>query len=275
MSGVGAVFAEEAKLMEALPNIFCMVDKSGNGANSTFITTKEGVIVIDTRGNKTEAAQVLKAIRKATSQPVVYVVNSHFHKENISGNGVFKFARTLIAQKQALAMIVTEAEREKRKVTPPNLSFEKKLELKLGKYHLKLIHPGPAHTDGDLYVYIPKWRILITGGMVFNHIIPFLGDSTIESWLHALVEMEDLDAEVIVPGHGPVGGKPIVTQMKHYLMELKRYVSDALDDGKNLPDTITLVKEKLKKKYSGWQHFERVDENIVRAYLEYSVKHGA
>ncbi len=275
MSGVGAVFAEEAKLMEALPNIFCMVDKSGNGANSTFITTKEGVIVIDTRGNKTEAAQVLKAIRKATSQPVVYVVNSHFHKENISGNGVFKFARTLIAQKQALAMIVTEAEREKRKVTPPNLSFEKKLELKLGKYHLKLIHPGPAHTDGDLYVYIPKWRILITGGMVFNHIIPFLGDSTIESWLHALVEMEDLDAEVIVPGHGPVGGKPIVTQMKHYLMELKRYVSDALDDGKNLPDTLTLVKEKLKKKYSGWQHFERVDENIVRAYLEYSVKHGA
>ena len=275
MSGVGAVFAEEAKLMEALPNIFCMVDKSGNGANSTFITTKEGVIVIDTRGNNTEAAQVLKAIRKATSQPVVYVVNSHFHKENISGNGVFKFARTLIAQKQALAMIVTEAEREKRKVTPPNLSFEKKLELKLGKYHLKLIHPGPAHTDGDLYVYIPKWRILITGGMVFNHIIPFLGDSTIESWLHALVEMEDLDAEVIVPGHGPVGGKPIVTQMKHYLMELKRYVSDALDDGKNLPDTLTLVKEKLKKKYSGWQHFERVDENIVRAYLEYSVKHGA
>ncbi len=274
MSAASGVFAQEARLTEALPNIYCMVDLTGNGANAAFITTKEGVIVIDTRGSKQEAAQVLKAIRKMTNQPVVYVVNSHFHKENISGNGVFKSARTIIAQKRAQAMTVLEAEREKRKVTPANLSFKKKLELKLGKYHLKLIHPGPAHTDGDLYIYIPKWRIIITGGLVSNRIIPFLGDSNIESWIHALREMEDLDAEVIVPGHGPVGGKPIVTQMKHYLMELKRFVNDALDDRINLPGTITLVKEKLKAKYSKWKHFDRIDENIVRAYVEYSAKRG-
>ncbi len=274
MSAAGGVFAQEARLTEALPNIYCMVDLTGNGANAAFITTKEGVIVIDTRGSKQEAAQVLKAIRKMTNQSVVYVVNSHFHKENISGNGVFKSARTIIAQKRAQAMTVLEAEREKRKVTPANLSFKKKLELKLGKYHLKLIHPGPAHTDGDLYVYIPKWRIIITGGLVSNRIIPFLGDSNIESWINVLVEMEDLDAEVIVPGHGPVGGKPIVTQMKHYLMELKRFVNNALDDRINLPGTITLVKEKLKAKYSKWKHFDRIDENIVRAYVEYSAKRG-
>ena len=272
MSSAGAVFAQEVKLMEALPNIYCMVDQTGHGANATFITTKEGVIVIDTRGSAKEAKQVLKAIREMTQQPVIYVVNSHFHKENIAGNGVFTDARTIIAQQKALAMIVTEAERENRKVTPPNLSFEKKLELKLGKYHLKLVHPGPGHTEGDLYVYIPKWRILITGGMVFNHIIPFLGDSAIDSWIDGLVEMEDLDAEVIVPGHGPVGGKPLVTQMKHYLMELKRFVNDALDDRKNLSETITLVKANLSTKYSGWKHFDRVEENIVRAYVEYSAK---
>jgi glyoxylase-like metal-dependent hydrolase (beta-lactamase superfamily II) len=273
MSSAGAVFAQETKLMEALPNIYCMVDMTDNGANATFITTKDGVIVIDTRGSEKEAGQVLEAIRKVTDQPVVYVVNSHFHKENISGNGVFTSARTLIAQQQTLAMIVTEAERENRTVTPPNLSFEKKLELKLGKYHLKLIHPGPAHTEGDLYIYIPKWRTLITGGLVFNRIIPFMGDSTTDSWIKALAEMENLDAEVIVPGHGPVGGKPLVTQMKHYLMELKRFVNDALDDRKNLSETIEIVKANLKVKYSGWKHFEqRIDENIVRAYVEYSAK---
>ncbi len=269
-----AALAQEAKLTEALPNIYCMVDTTGNGANATFITTKEGVIVIDTRGNNSEAGEVLKAIRKVTDQPVVYVVNSHFHNENISGNGVFKSARTIIAQKRALAMTVLEAAREKRKVTPANLAFDKKLELKLGKYHLKLIHPGPAHTDGDLYIYVPKWRIIFTGGMVYNGIIPFLGDSNIESWIDALREMEDLDAEVIVPGHGSVGGKPLVTQMKHYLMELKRFVNDALDDQKNLPETIEIVKAKLKMKYSGWKHFDRVDENVVRAYVEYSAKRG-
>ncbi|MDH5762534.1 MAG: MBL fold metallo-hydrolase [Nitrospinota bacterium] len=274
MSGVGSGFAADAKLMEALPNIYCLVDQSGSGANSTFITTKEGVIVIDTRGSEEEAGQILKAIEEKTGQPVVYVVNSHFHKENTSGNAVFKTARTLITHKRAMAMIVLEAERENRKITPPNLAFEKQLELKLGRYHLKLVHPGPAHTDGDLYIYIPKWRIIITGGMVFNRIIPFLGDGNVESWIHALREMEELDAEVIVPGHGPVGGKPLVTQMKHYLMELKRFVDDALEDRKNLPDTIEIVTEKLKKKYSGWDHFERVEENIVRAYVEFSAKRG-
>ena len=274
MVSVSPVVAEEAELMEALPNIFCMVDPTGNGANSTFITTKEGVIVIDTRGNEQEAGQVLKAIGEMTKQPVVYVVNSHFHKENISGNGVFKSAKTIIAQRRAQAMMIIEAEQDNRTVTPPNLSFDRKLELMMGRYHLKLIHPGPAHTDGDLYIYIPKWRIIITGGMVFNHIIPILGDAYIESWIHALREMEDLDAEVIVPGHGRVGGKPLVTQMKHYLMELRRFVNDALDNRKNLSETMAIVKEKLKDKYSGWDHFDRVDENIVRAYIEYSAQRG-
>lgn len=274
MVSVSPVVAEEAELMEALPNIFCMVDPTGNGANSTFITTKEGVIVIDTRGNEQEAGQVLKTIGEMTKQPVVYVVNSHFHKENISGNGVFKSAKTIIAQKRAQAMMIIEAEQDNRTLTPPNLSFDRKLELMMGRYHLKLIHPGPAHTDGDLYIYIPKWRIIITGGMVFNRIIPILGDAYIESWIHALREMEDLDAEVIVPGHGRVGGKPLVTRMKHYLMELRRFVNDALDNRKNLSETMAIVKEKLKAKYSGWDHFDRVDENIVRAYVEYSAQRG-
>ena len=272
-SGVNGAFAQDAKLTEALPNIFCSVDLTGDGANTTFITTQEGVIVIDSHGSEKEAGELLQSIRKATGQPVVYVINSHFHRENISGNGVFK-ARTILAQKKALALMVLEAVREQREITPANLSFEKKLELKLGKYHLKVIHPGPAHTEGDLYIYIPKWRILITGGLVSNRIIPFLGDSYIESWIYSLVEMENLDAEVIVPGHGPVGDKPIVTQMKHYLMELKRFVNDALDEGKNLSETIGIVKDKLKTKYSDWQHFERIDENIVRAYVEYSAKRG-
>ncbi len=272
--GVSGAFAQDAKLNEVLPNIFSRVDLKGDGANATFITTQEGVIVIDSHGSENEAEQLLQAVRNTTSQPVVYVVNSHFHTTNISGNGVFKSARTIIAQKKALAMMVLEAEREKRKITPANLSFEKQLELRLGEYHLKLIHPGPAHTEGDLYIYIPKWRILITGGLVSNRIIPFLGDGYIESWIYALVEMENLDAEVIVPGHGKVGDKPLVTQMKHYLMELKRFVNDALDEDKNLSETIEIVKDKLKTKYSGWKHFERVDENIVRAYVEYSAKRG-
>ncbi|NIP99878.1 MAG: MBL fold metallo-hydrolase [Nitrospinaceae bacterium] len=270
----GAVYAQEAALEEALPNIYCLVPQAGDDANSAFITTGQGVIVIDTRNSPEGGGKVLKVIRETTEQPVAYVINSHFHKENISGNAAFKSVPTIIAHRKSQPLMFEQAEEENRQLTPPNVTFKKQMELKLGQYHLHLIHPGPAHTEGDLYVYIPKWRIIITGGLVYNRIIPYLGDSNIQSWIRALQQMEDLDAEVIVPGHGRVGGKPLVTQIKHYLMELTRFVNDALDARKNLPETLKRVKEQLKPKYSGWAHFERIDENIVRAYVELNDKRG-
>ncbi len=66
----------------------------------------------------------------------------------------------------------------------------------------------------------------------------------------------------------------MVTLMIHYLMEQKRFFKYSLDDRKNLPETMEIVKAKLKTKYSGWDHFDRVDENIVRADVDYSAKRG-
>jgi glyoxylase-like metal-dependent hydrolase (beta-lactamase superfamily II) len=139
---------------------------------------------------------------------------------------------------------------------------------------LQLRHPGPAHTDGDLYVYMPSWRTIVAGGLVFNEVLPEINDSYIDPWIDALQEMEDLDAELIVPGHGKPGGKQIIIQAKHYLILLKRHVNYQLDEGRSLKETIHHVSGILKDKYGHWQHPERMVDNIRRAYIEYSAKRG-
>ena len=99
-----------------------------------------------------------------------------------------------------------------------------------------------------------------------------MGHAYIEEWIKCLIYMEDLDAEIIIPGHGAVGGKPIVTQMKHYLMQLKEFVIRRLEDGKSLKETQEAVRPLLEKKYKGWKNLEWLDANIERAYLEFSGK---
>ena len=264
--------AENFKTVEVLNNIYTVVAPSG--ANATFITTKEGVILIDTGGSPEHGQAILREIRKKTDLPVVYIINTHFHKENTWGNPVFTSTRAIIAQQRVPKPLAQSTEALGIPSRLPNLLYESHLELVLGGYHLKLFHPGPAHTQGDTFVYLPSWRLIIAGGLVTNRVIPDLGDGYVDEWIKALVQMEDLDAELIVPGHGKVGAKPLTTQSKHYLMQLKKYVSDQLDKGRTLKQTVETVQPILQGKYSGWKNSDRIAGHIKRAFIEFSTKKG-
>src|SRR5262249_49182132 len=65
---------------------------AGLDGNSTVIISNDGVLVFDTNCVPSTAAEILKEIRQLTSQPVNYVVNSHWHWDHWSGNQVYKAA---------------------------------------------------------------------------------------------------------------------------------------------------------------------------------------
>lgn len=280
------LLAEDVKTSFVMENIYTIVSGEGVDSNSTFIITKEGVIVIDTRPTPIEAKKVLAEIRKRTDLPIIYTINTHFHGDHTFGNQIFNQSKTIIAHRNVRKSLFGKSGKdhlaffktfglpgmEEVKITPPNLVYEKSLNIYLGGYHLELIHAGRGHTDGDTFIYMPSSRLMITGDLVFNKKIPFAGHGYIDEWIQSLVLMENLDAEIIVPGHGQVGGKPLVTQMKHYLMELKTYVIQALGEGKSLKETQDAVRPELEKKYSHWKKLEWLDGNIERAYYEFSAK---
>jgi len=269
--------------------IYTIVDKEGSESNSTFILTSKGVIVVDTRPTPIEANKIMAEIRKHTDQPIVFAINTHFHGDHTFGNQVFDESISIIAHKNVRKTLISKfgaqhlelfktfgiPGMDEVKISPPNMVYEKSMNIDLGGFHLELIHSGRGHTDGDTYIYMNSLRTIIAGDLVMNKKIPYMGHAYINEWIDCLVKMENLDAEIIIPGHGPVGGKPIVTQMKHYLMKLKDLVIRQLDNGKSLKETQDFVRPILEKKYKGWKKLEWLDDNIERAYYEFSEKSGA
>lgn len=276
----------ESKTVEVLPNIYTVVHGEGVDSNSTFIITRDGVIVIDTRTTPAEARKVMKEIRKRTQLPVVYTINTHYHGDHTFGNQVFLSGKTIIAHKNVHKLLKGNLGKEhlekfksfgipgldEVQITLPNLVYEKRMDLYLGGYHLQLIHLGPGHTDGDTFIYLEELKTAITGDLVFNKQIPYLADGFVEEWIRSLDDIENRDVEVVIPGHGDVGGKPIMIAMKHYLLNLRNLVQDQVNQGMGLNETIRAVRPKLQEKYQDWGHPERIDGNIRRAFLEFSLK---
>ncbi len=282
-AGLPQAAAETVQVME---NVYTIVHGEGVDSNTTFIVTREGVIVIDTRLNPHEARMVIEEIRKVTDQPIRYTINTHYHGDHTFGNQVFKDSKAIIAHQNVRKSLIGSQGRDHLErarsfklpglddvvVTPPNMVFEKKMDLYLGGYHLELIHLGRAHTDGDIFIYLDALKTVITGDLVFNHAHPYMGDGYVDEWIAALDYIEDINNEVVIPGHGDVGGKPLVIAMKHYLLDLKEMVNLELEAGKDLEETVEAVRQGMLKKYKGWDKPKNLDGNIKRTYLELSLK---
>ncbi|MEE9258772.1 MAG: MBL fold metallo-hydrolase [Nitrospinaceae bacterium] len=276
----------KAQTVEVLPNIYTMVHGDGMDSNTTFIITRDGVIVIDTRPTPVEARKVMQEIRKHTDLPLLYTINTHYHGDHTFGNQVFKDSKTIIAHKNVRGTLIDSGKEhleffktfglpgmDEVEITLPNMVYEKQMDLYPGEYHLQLIHRGRGHTDGDTIIYLEELRMVIAGDLVFNKKIPYMGDGYVDEWIESLDFIEkNLRNETVIPGHGQVGGRPLMIAMKHYLISLKELVVKALKEGKSLKETQDAVRPVLEKKYQDWAKLDWLNGNIERAWLEYSVK---
>ena len=100
--------------------------------------------------------------------------------------------------------------------TPSKRTFSGEMTMTVGGREIQLIEVGPAHTQGDLMVYVPDSRLLFTADILFIGSTPVMWAGPVENWLAALEKIDSLDAEIIVPGHGPITGKNGVAQVRAY-----------------------------------------------------------
>ena len=278
--------AEGFKTVEVWKNLYTVVSGEGMDSNTTFLVTRDGVVVVDTRVTPNEAEKVLAEIRKQTDLAIVYTINTHYHGDHTFGNQVFKNSGAIIAHENVRRNLLGNhgknhldsfksrniKEIDKTVITPPNIVFKDEIDLFLGGYSLRLVHVR-GHTDGDLFIYINQLKTLITGDLVVYRKIPDMSDAYIEEWISAMNKLGNLDAEIYIPGHGNPGGKPVLLAMKHYLYNLKTLVLGSLDEEKSLKETQDAVRPVLMKKYKDWENLDLIDSNIQRAYLEYSLGH--
>jgi glyoxylase-like metal-dependent hydrolase (beta-lactamase superfamily II) len=87
---------------------------------------------------------------------------------------------------------------------------------------VELIELGPAHTPGDAIAHVPDARVVFTGDLLFIEGTPIMWAGPVSNWLAACERIIELDARVLVPGHGPVTDRSGVRDVQRYL----RYVYD-------------------------------------------------
>lgn len=187
----------------------------GDRVNATVVVLPEGALVIDTSVDAQGAREVLAEATK--HGPALYVINTHEHHDHLAGNSLFTCP--------IISSAAARAEMQKNNVSAlPTIVFSREMELFLSEPVL-LKHFG-GHSPGSAVAYFPERKLLFTGDLVFAGRVPYMGEAQFRTWLEALAQLEGWEVDSVVPGHGPQGGKELLTQQRQWL---DQYIQNVLD----------------------------------------------
>ncbi len=220
---------------------------------SIFITTPKGVIVTDPISS--DAAAWLKAkIKTLTDQPVRYVIYSHHHNDHITGGSVFADTALFVSQTAARPKILQAADLQ----TPvPDLTFTDRMSIDLGGKHVELIYTGRNHSDNSLVVLLPQNRLLFAVDFIPVETVAYraLPDGYPDEWIGSLRQVEGLEFDTLVPGHGKIGTREHVRMFRGYLQDLRAAVQEQVQKGVSLEEAkknVQLPKYEQWVRYADW-----------------------
>lgn len=226
---------------------------SGHNNNLSFIVSDDGVLVINASDNYLLAKALHQEIKKVTDQKVKYVVleNAQGHAmlgmnywqeqgakiiahkdaaEEIEAHGVAVFERMIKGRKdKSLGTFLSK----------PDQTFEDKLDIQLGSTKVEILHLGPAHSPGDISVWLPQKKIIIAGDMAFNkRLLPLFEHTNTAAWVSETWDkFVALKPEIVIPGHGPATTLDVVTKYtKDYLIYMRTKVGKIIENDGELKD---------------------------------------
>jgi glyoxylase-like metal-dependent hydrolase (beta-lactamase superfamily II) len=108
--------------------------------------------------------------------------------------------------------------------------------LQLGDFRIEVLWLGLAHSPGDIVVWLPDQKLVITGDMAFSErLLPIFEDTQTAEWLESWERFEALGALYVIPGHGhPTNMAQVRRYTKGYLLYLRGKVQELLDEGGDL-----------------------------------------
>src|SRR3989441_94741 len=101
----------------------------------------------------------------------------------------------------------------------PTIAFEETMKLYRRDREIHLLHLGRAHTAGDVFVYLPREKVVITGDAMIGW-TPFMGDGYPEEWAATLDRLAQLDFTHIVMGHGDITGREWLRPLPSYVHDM-------------------------------------------------------
>jgi len=184
---------------------------NGNNSNTGFIIGDRGVIVIDAKVNADSARLMLDEIGTITTRPVTHVILTHSDGDHINGLSAFPPGVVVVAHENTKRELERMASTGGRGAPPPGaiptqLVRTGRESLNIHGVNLVLVHVAPAHTSGDLAVFLPEQKVLFTGDLMATTrpeplVHPEKG-GTSDGFVQSYRALIALGAETIVTGHG-------------------------------------------------------------------------
>ncbi|WP_175410142.1 MBL fold metallo-hydrolase [Streptomyces sp. TRM64462] len=243
--------------------------------NAGFVGDATETVLIDTTATERRALALRDALLAEGAAPPRTVVNTHHHGDHTYGNSVFlpdavvvgheACRREVLAAGRQLHLIWPQTDFGDIRVTAPSVTYSDRMTLHAGGTEVRLIHPGVAHTAGDTIVHLPERGVVFTGDLIFHGGTPFLATGSLRGSLRALDVLRSLDAEVVVPGHGPVADPSVYDATERYL----RFVAEVAEAGhaKGLTP-LEVARGADLGEFGELRESERLVANVHRAYAE-------
>jgi glyoxylase-like metal-dependent hydrolase (beta-lactamase superfamily II) len=229
--------------VQVKPNLHLVV---GAGANSAFLVTDAGVVVVGAKESEQAGRELLNVISGLTDKTVRYLIEPNHQARYTHGSIAFP----------STAQIVADARARRRMLEPPEAAFwtgtaaphlpavlvKDRVTLPLGSTHVEVIHPGRGPTDGELIVLFPDQHAVHTGDLFWNRRLPFIdqrhgGSATaLVSTLQRILALPGV--ETFIPGYGDVGTRADLQQQLVLLWDLQAQVRKAIVQHRTRSQTI-------------------------------------
>lgn len=186
----------------------------GGVGNVGIIVGESGVVVVDATISTKSAQELLSDVAKITPKPVKAVVLTHGDIDHVAGLGAFPAGIAIYAQKNTQQRMQAGIAAGRSAVPAdhaPNHAVDKHETVDVGGMKVELFYWAPAHTDGDLVVYVPSQKVVFTGDIFAldqpRALIHAEQNGTSAGWVTTAKGMLALNADRFVVGHGEVQGK--------------------------------------------------------------------
>jgi len=273
------------ELRQLAPNVYAYTQASGPGvdnaslSNAGVIAGLDHLLAIDALGPPIHAKAFRAAAMRATGLPFGRVINTHHHRDHTNGNCFFAPAEIVAHEYCRQATIdqgIPARPYEDRpqwqegmhelRLSPATTTFTGTRSYRYGDIDVQLIAIGPAHTWGDVIVYLPRQRILFAGDIAFSYVTPPAHNGQITKWIEAIDRVMAMEVDIIVPGHGPIGTKTELAETRAYLELMVREVRRRYD-AKMRPGQAAADIDM--GRFAAWTNPERNAWNAVRLYAEF------
>lgn len=249
-----------AKPVEVIPYVWSAIgatappgyDNSGHNNNLSFIVTGEGVIVVNGGACYQLAKSLHEEIKEITDEPVKLVINENGQGHAMLGNGYWAEQQVPIlahaeaaaefeergAQSLAQMQVYNKEKAAGTVVQGPSETFEDEKTIEMGRFRVEVKNLGPAHSPGDIIVWLPEQSLVISGDMAFHErLLPIFDDTDTAAWLESWENFEALQATYVIPGHGhPTNMDQVRRYTKDYLVYLRGQIGKLLEEGKGLDE---------------------------------------